>query len=247
MLYSEYLASLFRVGGIKGRFYMKLVFVLLSLIVLALSSGSALAAGPWKGRVIDAETKEPLSGAVVLAVWDRHYRTPTGGSSYFYEAKEVLTDKDGRFEIPSYISINMLPIISYIYGPVFIIFKPGYGSFPNHRISPPMKRLSHVPPGNNKYGESDLTFEEFFSEEVGAEKEFWASEFLKRRDNPQRIKVAFGVVELPRLKTREERIRNTHSLPVSVPDEKMPQLLELIYREEVELGLNPPKLKGDGR
>jgi len=216
---------------------MRMVCIFVAVFLfLAVSALPAPATGPWKGRVIDAETKEPLEGAVVLAVWDRNYRTPTGTSSYFYEAKEVLTDKDGRFEIPSYISINFLPIISYIRGPEFIIFKPGYGSFPNYRINPPMKLLSHVPPGNNKYGESDLTFEEFFSEEVGTEKEFWASEFLKRRDNPQKIKVAFGVVELPRLKTREERLRNIPTLPSWEELEKQKLLIDAISVEEGNLG-----------
>jgi hypothetical protein len=85
-------------------------------------------AGPWKGRILDAETKEPLEGTVVLAVWQRVYRTPAGGNSYFYEAKESVTNKSGEFEIPSYTPINLLPLISYIRGPEFTIFKPGYGS-----------------------------------------------------------------------------------------------------------------------
>ena len=67
------------------------------ILSLTLFTSSAFAGGPWKGQIIDIETKEPLEGAVVVAVWDRNYRTPTGGSSYFYEAKEVLTDKEGRF------------------------------------------------------------------------------------------------------------------------------------------------------
>src|SRR3989338_3444290 len=110
---------------------------LMLIITCVLSATIAVASGSWKGQIIDIETKEPLEGTVILAVWDRNYRTPTGGSSYFYEAKEVLTDKEGRFEIPAYTPINLLPLISYIEGPFFTIFKPGYGNFPNHHVSPP--------------------------------------------------------------------------------------------------------------
>jgi len=90
--------------------------------------GSAFADGPWKGKILDIETKEPLKGVAVLAVWDRIYRTPFGTSSYIYEAKETVTDNAGEFEIPSYTPINLLPLLSYIQGPEFTIFKPGYGS-----------------------------------------------------------------------------------------------------------------------
>ena len=108
---------------------MKVIIVSFILILsLTFFASSAFAAGPWKGQIIDIETKEPIEGAVVLAVWERVYRTPTGASSYFYEAKETLTDKEGRFEIPSYTPINLVPIISYMRGPLFTIFKPGYGS-----------------------------------------------------------------------------------------------------------------------
>src|SRR4030066_1175644 len=101
-----------------------LISVLTSFFIF--NCGVALAAGPWKGRIIDIETKEPIEGAVVLAVWQRAYITPAGDNTYFYNAKEVLTDKEGRYEIPSYRPINLLPLISYIREPEFTIFNPGY-------------------------------------------------------------------------------------------------------------------------
>ena len=106
--------------NIISSFMLILVFIFFAI--------PAFAAGPWRGKIIDIETKEPIEGAVVLAVWERVYRTPAGASSYFYEAKEVLTDKEGRFEIPSYTPINLVPLLSYMRGPLFTIFKPGYGS-----------------------------------------------------------------------------------------------------------------------
>jgi hypothetical protein len=97
-------------------------------IIFIMSCGCAFADGPWKGKILDIETKEPLEGVVVLAVWDRIYRTPYGTNSYFYEAKETLTNKAGEFVITSYTPINLLPIVSYMQGPEFTIYKPGYGS-----------------------------------------------------------------------------------------------------------------------
>ncbi len=199
------------------------------ILILALTVFTipAFAAGPWKGKVIDAETKEPIEGAVVLAVWDRNYRTPTGGSSYFYKAKEVLTDKDGGFEISVYTPINLVPIISYIDGPFFTIFKPGYGSFPKHHVSPP------------KLGIDPADF--FSMGKLGEEGEIgWDYEKGKK------IKVTFGIVELQRLKTREERLRLL-LIPPSIPDHKMPKLIESINKEAISLGLQPTHSKGDSK
>lgn len=84
------------------------------------------AGGPWKGRVVDLETQEPLEGAVVLAVWDKTYRGPAGEGSKLHRVEEILTDKDGYFEVPAYIAINFLPLIRYIEGPILYVFKPEY-------------------------------------------------------------------------------------------------------------------------
>lgn len=200
---------------------MKKVFISAAIFLfLAAYAAPVLAAGPWKGKVIDVETKEPLEGAVVLAVWDRYYRTPTGGSTYFYEAKETLTDKDGKFEIPSYTPINLLPIISYIEGPKFIIFKPGYGSFPNHHISPPILGVNPA---------------EFFSTtEVGTEGEMiW-------KGIGGKTKVTFGIVELPRLKTMEERVRNFPGLHMyDEVNQKAKNYIHLLNIEAIAIGYQP--------
>ncbi|MFZ3090793.1 MAG: hypothetical protein WA240_09260 [Nitrospirota bacterium] len=173
------------------------------ILVFTLFATPAFAAGPWRGKIIDIETKEPLEGAVVLAVWERVYRTPTGDSSYFYEAKEVLTDKEGRFEIPSYTPINFVPLLSYMRGPHFTIFKPGYLSI-----------------------------------------EWWHGEYFLEGSTEKTVKfekyekkyiLAPGIIELPPLKTREERLRNMPA--VSVPYKKQRLLIKLINEERKNLGL----------
>ena len=66
-----------------GMFRVRAIAVL--MFFAALYCGYAEAAGPWRGRVIDAETKEPVQGAVVVASWERVWRTPAGGVPYVYE------------------------------------------------------------------------------------------------------------------------------------------------------------------
>ncbi len=177
--------------------------LLMVVIVLILSVSATFAAGPWKGKIIDIETREPIEGAVVLAIWERAYRSVSGDKTYFYEAKEVLTDKNGNFEIRAYTPINLLPIISYIKKPYFIIFKPGY-----------------------------LSLEEYIDENV-IDKE------VELQKNGKVYRLSPGIIELPKLKTRDERKLNLYSLPPSIPDDKMPNLIQLMNEEEVSLGLQP--------
>lgn len=194
---------------------------LISVVIsfLFFNCGVTFAAGPWKGRIIDMETKEPLEGAVILAVWQRAYRTPAGENTYFYEAKEVLTDKDGRFAISAYTPLNLLPIISYIRGPYFTFFKPGYLSL------------------------SSVDFGDFFLEGTKEAP-------LERKEiGGKTFRLAPGVIELPRLKTREERLdAQSNALPIGgVPDEKMPALLNLINAERKSLGLDPTHVGGGNK
>jgi len=176
---------------------------------LCLNSASvAVAGGPWKGKIIDIETKEPLEGAVVVAVWMRAYRTPAGDNTYFYNAREVLTDKEGRFEIPSYRPINLLPIISYIREPEFTIFKPGYLCLSGRHLDENI---------------------------VGNPAEF-------ERDGKM-YKLSPGVIELPRLKTREEKLNKLpgSSDPFDGHGEKKRNYMRLLNAARIELGLDPVK------
>lgn len=189
----------------KGFDMRYIIFFLTLGMALTLLIAPAIAAGPWGGKIIDIETKEPIEGAVVLAVWERVYRTPAGPNSYFYEAKEVLTDKEGRFEIPAYTPINLLPIISYMRGPHFTIFKPRYLSL------------------SGEYLDENVTD--------------------KPTELPKGAKVfrlAPGIIELPKLKTREERIKNLPSgLMYEEAEKKAKNYMHLLNVERHNLGLDP--------
>lgn len=174
----------------------------------------------FQGKVIDAETKKPIEGAVVVAVYKKYpiISGPGGGSESIMDIKEILTDAKGEFYFPSYTTV--IQPFSIEGSADFIIFKPGYGSFPDGRIYPPM-RLS-LP-----------ALEDFFSGKVGTEGEV-AWDFEKER-------VTFGIVELPKLKTREERINSLPSI-AGLPSRKMQNLIRLFNEEAVSLGLKPISL-----
>jgi len=114
------------------RHQMKNTFLFVSLICLLLSTTTGCYAhGPWRGKVIDAETKQPIEGAAVVAVWEKNLRGPAGMDTRFLDARETLTDKEGKFEIPSFRALDIF-FVREITGPKFTIFKPGYGSYPSY-------------------------------------------------------------------------------------------------------------------
>lgn len=147
----------------------------------------------FNGKVIDAETKEPIEGAVVVAIYKKYpiISGPGGGSESIMDIKEILTNAKGEFYFPSY--TTLIQPFSIEGSATFIIFKPGYGSFPNYHVSPP------------KVG---VNPEEFLSRgRIGEEGE------IEWKGIGTKTKVTFGIVELPPLKTKEER-RQVHVSPV---------------------------------
>lgn len=90
--------------------------------------------GPYRGQVLDAETKAPLAGAVVVALWRRDRVYPFHITTEHYAVRETVTDPDGRF---------LLEVRDLEEGaprrtrrPEFLIFSPGYGVFPRRHTSP---------------------------------------------------------------------------------------------------------------
>jgi hypothetical protein len=100
---------------------------------------------PFEGKVIDAETKEPISGAAVLAVYYGEYPTVAGANTYAIDAQETLTDEKGEFniaEVKEWFGDHPgTPVEANL-----MIFKPGYGAFPHHRGSRAIGENSSWPP-----------------------------------------------------------------------------------------------------
>ncbi len=146
--------------------------------------------GPFRGQIVDAETGQPLAGAVVLTVWWEAIFSPLGHpTEKFYDAREAVTDAAGRFEIAR-LSVPFWKL--GIQPPRFSLFAPGYAP----------QRETVTPPAGERF-------------------------------------VDPTVVQMRRLKTREERIHNLYRYPPSIPDEKMPRLLEAVSKERMALGLKP--------
>lgn len=82
--------------------------------------------GIYRGRVVDAETGQPLPGAAVVAVWMRDVVRPVHSTTYFYAACEALTDDRGAFAIDARPVEDGAP--RTVRGPDFQVFLPGYAA-----------------------------------------------------------------------------------------------------------------------
>lgn len=81
--------------------------------------------GPYRGKVVDAETGEPIEGVVVLGVWYSTMPTPAGGVSKYYDAEETVTDEKGEFKLKG----QGLLLFSRVEPPWITIFKAGYNYY----------------------------------------------------------------------------------------------------------------------
>jgi hypothetical protein len=77
---------------------------------------------PYYGKVIDAETGDPIAGVVVLAEWYRRPNIFGSMHSTFYDAREVVTDVNGDYVMPS-MGFRLLSTLEL---PRFLFFKAGY-------------------------------------------------------------------------------------------------------------------------
>lgn len=117
-----------------------LIVVLLILIFYPLSANCAITKefGPYSGKVIDAETKEPIERAAVLVVFYTESYGPGGAIIHYADALETITDKNGEFEFPSHRVTLFRPLQGWLNHGHFTIFKPGYGHYPDSEGVSPM-------------------------------------------------------------------------------------------------------------
>lgn|GEM_PF-4943704 len=94
------------------------------LVVVVLTMWVANADAAYKGRVVDAETKEPIEGVVVIMEWDYLQFNIMPHAFVFAGAVETLTDKEGRFSLSRWWSFN--PWKTLTSRNHLTIFKSGY-------------------------------------------------------------------------------------------------------------------------
>jgi len=103
----------------------KILSILMIMVTMTVTSGCANAVrvdGPYEGRILDAETGQPIEGVVVLGVWNTEMATPAGATHKFYDAKETVTDKNGDFSMQG----MGFEILSNVTPMDVLIFKAGY-------------------------------------------------------------------------------------------------------------------------
>jgi hypothetical protein len=125
-------------------FHFRILLLVLSLLSLqacaAMHSAESIEA--W---VVDAQTGQPIEGAVVVAHWqlERKYAIPPGVVGYDprgplqLQILESVTDANGRFAFPAWGPLSAPPG-AYLEGddPRIIIFKSGYEYFSTGNIHP---------------------------------------------------------------------------------------------------------------
>ena len=164
-------------------------------------------AATFKGKVIDADTKQPIEGAVVVAAWHEATATVAGESTRLKDVKETLTGKNGEWAIKGpkgRWSGNITAIFTFLTGtyytrpPQFIIFKPAYCSWSIEAFGIDACREKLKPTGMDGFAKGET-------------------------------------VEIPKLTNKEDRLRNLPG-PIN-GREKQKEFIRLINEESRYLGL----------
>ena len=172
----------------------------------------------FRGRVIDAETKQPVEDAVVVVLYEKwEFGGPGGGNTFPIDAKETLTDQSGDFYFPTY--KTLIGPLSRVSDVSFIIFKPGYMSLIRIAgLKIPDEKYFAI--GKDMLGkEGDIKYvDTHFAEPVTY---MW--------------KGLMGIVELKKAKTREEKWRAPMVFTSSLKSKDLPLLFKAIEEAEKDL------------
>ena len=193
------------------------VAVIISFTISAYAGWPIYSKPEFRGRVIDAETKEPIEGAVVVVLYEKwEFGGPGGGNTLPMDAKETLTDKDGEFYFTAY--RTLIGPLSRVSDVSLIIFKPGYMS---------VTRIDGI----------NIPEEKYFAvkkDMVGKEGEI---AHVDRWERMFTYKGPLGEVALKKAKTREEKLRTIPSPPTDYTSKQLPLFIKIINEEGNNLGL----------
>jgi len=109
--------------------------------------------GPYRGKVVDAETGAPLEGVVIAGVWDVEVAAIADSTTTYCDVQEAVTDKYGRFSMIPGWCISPWPL-AHLVRPDFTIFKPGY--FGHRAATFPQDTNGNVMNETNNLGEIRL-------------------------------------------------------------------------------------------
>lgn len=110
----------------------KIILVIMTFTAMVLGCTITHKFGPFMGKVVDADSGEPIEGVVVLIAFSIEISS-VGGTVYsFADAVEMLTDAQGEFKF-ALKRVNLFKVMSsWSDDHQVSIFKPGYGAYPGH-------------------------------------------------------------------------------------------------------------------
>jgi hypothetical protein len=98
------------------------LYVFIFYLLVLSGCAPAMIDKSFKGKVINEKTKEPVEGAVALAIWTTWMMTPAGEVDQYYDSYETVTDQNGDFTIQGKgprVATNLNPM-------QVTVFKAGY-------------------------------------------------------------------------------------------------------------------------
>ncbi len=90
--------------------------IMTTALALFMSLVSCSSQGVVRGRVVDADTRQPIKGAAVAIRWYTAFPAEPSAKTDTYDAVQTLSDSNGEFKLPQY------PEKKYTLG----IYKSGY-------------------------------------------------------------------------------------------------------------------------
>jgi len=131
--------------------------VLLLLLAVLPAAGCAVAHRypAYRGKVLELGTDKPIEGAGVLAAYWLTVSMPPERNSRYVGYQAVLTDRNGKFEIPSKAFYDFKPLAWFSTNVAITIYKRGYANFSGgfhvnrskHGKSAPELVGDQLPPG----------------------------------------------------------------------------------------------------
>ena len=195
---------------LSGTFRSFRAFVVTLLMVSVCFPAVSESAGPWKGQVVDKENGKPLEGVVVLARWEKRYTSFVGEMG----GNEYYDSEEVVTDAEGRFVIAARQ--TWTVNPFSEIYGPEFFIF--------------------KSGYGRWQFRDFDS--WGLKDAIVSAE--RTRAEWRRFTAEGAVLELPSLKTKEQRIQ-TMQMPSRVPYERIPSYIEAINAERISLGLDPYK------
>jgi hypothetical protein len=166
-------------------------------------------AGPWKGQVVDKDGGKPVEGAVVLARWEKRYTSFVGEMG----GNEYHDSEEVVTDAEGRFVIAARQ--TWTLNPLSEIYGPEFFIF--------------------KSGYGRWQFRDFDS--WGLKDAIVSAE--RTRAEWRRFTEEGAVLELPVLKTKQEKVEFSGHMPLGLPAVRMAKYLEELNRHRRNLGLQP--------